>query len=59
MLIKYCSLGFLGKVKHLTCVGKTSSVSDAEDASNNAEVPESGRASCGVIDGSCIALGVC
>jgi len=30
-----------------------------EDASNSAEVPKSGMASCGMIDGSCTILGVC
>ena len=30
-----------------------------EDASNSAEVPKSGMASCGMIDGSCTMLGVC
>ena len=47
-------------MKYLTRIRGTSSVIGAEeDAGNNAEVPESGRASCGVIDGSCTAFGVC
>ena len=60
MLIKYCSLGFLGKVKCPTCIGWTSLVSGVEqDASNGAGTPESGRACCGMIDGSCAMLDVC
>ena len=44
----------------LTCIRETSSVAGTEeDASNNAGTPESGRASCGMIGGSCTMLDVC
>jgi len=39
---------------------KDSSVSGAEeDASSSAGTPESGRASCGMIGGSCMTIDVC
>jgi len=44
----------------LTCIRGTSSVAGTEeDASNNAGIPKSGRASCGMIGGSCTTLDVC
>jgi len=47
-------------MKYLTCIRGTSSVTSAEeDAGNDAGIPESGRASCEMIGGSCTTIGVC
>ena len=45
---------------YLTCFRRASSVAGAEeDTSSNAGASESGRASCGMTDGSCMTIDVC
>jgi len=47
-------------MKYLIYIRGTSSVISAEDdASSNAGTPESGRASCGMTDGSCTIVDIC
>jgi len=47
-------------MKYLTCIRGTSLIISAgEDASSNAKTPGSGRASCGMTDGSCTTVDIC
>ena len=59
MIIR-CFLSEFLKMKYLTWIRGASSIIGAEeDASSNAEAPESGRAFCGITDGSCTTVDIC